>query len=540
MISGSPIVDCFRRAALARSTRDASSSRDQPNEVPATSVISDDDTNTAPSTAKQTHSTHNVLSIAQRKSIVAWMRAQADEHGEHKIASRTVTNFPQFFRGSVNANLTRASRLWKARANYSDENTRNESSVITRVTKNGPRMVRMKARAGRGRRRVEWVDALQNDVRSEFDRLRKLGVKFNISSLHSLTLRILSTSENPEYSANMIDPLSDKRLLDKVNQRWVQSFMERFRIVSRAHTGKYKLSPAKELQLEVEVAKHLGEMQRMLSDGSVDENDLGNADETHFQVNMDNGRTLGFAGATDVKYSDVVSGGEGMTMVVRLSGGRDAKIECPFLVFMNKDRSYPIRGVPDCVDGVAYRSGPKGWMDRVVMPQWISERRVFNKLPNNRCRTLFVDNCSGHTETDALREALRDVNTEIRYFPPNTTHLLQPCDSFVIQKLKSCWNKHWEKYKMEMIEKGMWKDSTGKLLNPGKSFFLKLAARVVREVNHQRDENGITYARKAMILTGMALSVNGQWQVEQLTPELQKIVKKHPEAFEGREHLNEN
>jgi hypothetical protein len=34
-----------------------------------------------------------------------------------------------------------------------------------------------------------------------------------------------------------------------------------------------------------------------------------NADETHFVVNMDNGRTQGMIGDGDVKYADVVSGG---------------------------------------------------------------------------------------------------------------------------------------------------------------------------------------------------------------------------------------
>lgn len=40
-----------------------------------------------------------------------------------------------------------------------------------------------------------------------------------------------------------------------------------------------------------------------------------------------------------------------------------------------------------------------------------------------------------------------------------------------------------------------WKDSgdgaSGKLVNPGKLFFLKLAADSVREVNYQRDKNEV-------------------------------------------------
>ncbi len=45
---------------------------------------------------------------------------------------------------------------------------------------------------------------------------------------------------------------------------------------------------------------------------------------------MDNGRTLGFAGDDNVKYADVVSGGEGITMTVRVTGGKRAQIENAF------------------------------------------------------------------------------------------------------------------------------------------------------------------------------------------------------------------
>lgn len=81
----------------------------------------------------------------------------------------------------------------------------------------------------------------------------------------------------------------------------------------------------------------------------------------------------------------------------------------------------------------------------------LSERSVFKKLPDNRRHILFVDNCSGHNITTVLCDALCPVSTEVMYFNPNTTHFLLPCDRFVIKKLKSCWNKHRERFKMEMI-----------------------------------------------------------------------------------------
>ena len=75
---------------------------------------------------------------------------------------------------------------------------------------------------------------------------------------------------------------------------------------------------------------------------------------------MDNGRALGFRGDISVKYTDVVAGGEAITMVVRISGGRRAIIEPPMLIFSNENRNYPIRDLDDNIPGVSYRTGPKG------------------------------------------------------------------------------------------------------------------------------------------------------------------------------------
>lgn len=68
-------------------------------------------------------------------------------------------------------------------------------------------------------------------------------------------------------------------------------------------------------------------------------------------------------GAEELRYADVTSGGEEMTILVRLSGGPSAIIEPPLIIFTNKNRIYPIRGVPDNVSGVVYRTESKAWVD---------------------------------------------------------------------------------------------------------------------------------------------------------------------------------
>ena len=62
---------------------------------------------------------------------------------------------------------------------------------------------------------------------------------------------------------------------------------------------------------------------------------------------------------------------------------------------------------------------------------------------------------------------------------------------------------------------------------------MRLVAAVVRDFNAKRDEEGLTFARKAMILTGMAFKTNGVWEEGQFTPELQNIIQKHRSHFEG-------
>jgi len=47
----------------------------------------------------------------------------------------------------------------------------------------------------------------------------------------------------------------------------------------------------------------------------------------------------------------------------------------------------------------------------------------------------------------------------------------------------------------------------------------------MKDVNEQRDQKVITFARKAMICTNLACNILGRWHVKQLTLELQSIIQ---------------
>lgn len=122
----------------------------------------------------------------------------------------------------------------------------------------------------------------------------------------------------------MIDPRSIKSLNTLITSRWIQHLMDRFQIVSRAHTRKHMLSTLHQTLINKTVAYHLGVMKRLLTSGEVDEMYINNSDETHFLINVDIGRTLGFSGDSVVRYADLVSGGEEMTILVSTIGVLDS------------------------------------------------------------------------------------------------------------------------------------------------------------------------------------------------------------------------
>lgn len=73
--------------------------------------------------------------------------------------------------------------------------------------------------------------------------------------------------------------------------------------------------------------------------GELDQECVENADKTHFILKIDNGRKLGIMGDNAVNYVVVVSTIEPMTMVVRITGGENAYMEPPFILFKNSNYS---------------------------------------------------------------------------------------------------------------------------------------------------------------------------------------------------------
>jgi hypothetical protein len=177
---------------------------------------------------------------------------------------------------------------------------------------------------------------------------------------------IMQKSTDPVFTPSYVGDAKTVPVIDRIDYRWIQRFIEKNNIVGRAQTGNLMVCAERMEHIEKEIAYHLGVVAREFQSGALDENLVENAVETHFVINMDNGKTVGFHGDNDAKYADVISGGMGMTMLVRLTGGPGAIICAPFMIFQNASGSYPIRGVPDNVPGVSYSASEKGFMTQKV------------------------------------------------------------------------------------------------------------------------------------------------------------------------------
>ena len=196
-----------------------------------------------------------------------------------------------------------------------------------------------------------------------------------------------------------------------------------YNVVLLTQRGRLTCSPEKETQIEMRTTYHLGILHRGFYDGFFDKNLMENLNETHFTVNMDNGRALGFQGDTSIKYADVVAGREAMTMVVRISRGRGTSLEAPMIIFMNGNSNYPIRGLEDSVPRVSYNTGPKGWMDQSIFSQYFMEPCAYQPNHHGCTKYVWVDNCTAHNMTPTLAAILAQKQTTLKYLPICATHL---------------------------------------------------------------------------------------------------------------------
>lgn len=178
----------------------------------------------------------------------------------------------------------------------------------------------MKATTGCGRKSSKFVEALHLNLGDEFDWLRKLGARFNGITLNYFAMDLLCSRKCGAYSYNIVDPATGVQLHGNIDQQWIQGFTDRSKIVCRSITGSRSEALIKLEDIEKHVGAHTGKSFGKLYLRLWDEDDFGNAEDTHFVINVYNGKNIGVCADKQLNYGDVVSDGESFTMMVCLSG----------------------------------------------------------------------------------------------------------------------------------------------------------------------------------------------------------------------------
>ncbi|KAE9037731.1 hypothetical protein PR003_g6548 [Phytophthora rubi] len=129
--------------------------------------------------------------------------------------------------------------------------------------------------------------------------------------------------------------MNGKPFASLLTPRCIKDFLERNNIVCRRLKGKKQASEEKQMDISRAVARYLGSLKRQFQGGLLDPEHQCNMDESHFVIDLDDGKTLDFVGTQSVKNHSIVSDRECITMCVLLNGGSNARILCPMLIFKN-------------------------------------------------------------------------------------------------------------------------------------------------------------------------------------------------------------
>lgn len=139
----------------------------------------------------------HVNTLSERMKATQWIIAYANENDEKHIASKCVRHFPEFFPGNEESSIQKASRWWKSRMITSSLTVPGKRiGNFTFSSTRSRKRANLKAMAGQGRERAEWVESLYIDLRSDFEWLRAAGVKFDTSMLQTHALMMVMEAEH--------------------------------------------------------------------------------------------------------------------------------------------------------------------------------------------------------------------------------------------------------------------------------------------------------------------------------------------------------
>lgn len=258
-------------------------------------------------TSESKRNLQQVGPIRDRVRCIECMELDHAIHGRKGLMGRTVDFFPSLFRSADRIiNMNKARDWWDKRkttiAKLEDPQQRKYATARQRIR----HQFVIKALSGRGQKLSDHWQWLYPKLLTEFQRLRRAGCKMSTSLISEIVIVLIEDSDHTIYNTRFT--VKGKLFTSMITPRRVQDFLERNNIVYRRHKGKKQVSEDKQIEIDRSIAVHLGRLKRQFEEGTLDPNQQYNMDESHFVIDLDDGKTLDFVGANTVKYRSIVSG----------------------------------------------------------------------------------------------------------------------------------------------------------------------------------------------------------------------------------------
>ncbi|KAG5831790.1 hypothetical protein ANANG_G00282950 [Anguilla anguilla] len=170
---------------------------------------------------------------------------------------------------------------------------------------------------------------------------------------------------------------------------------------------------------------------------------ITNMDEVPLTFDIPVNRTVEKTGTRTVSIR--TTGNEKSSFTVVLGCQANGQKLPPMVIF--KRKTLPKEKFPA---GVIIRANPKGWMDEENMREWLREIYVnrpdgfFHKYPS----LLICDSMRAHL-TDAVKNQVKQTNSELAVIPGGLTKELQPLDIGVNRAFKAKLRAAWEQWMTE-------------------------------------------------------------------------------------------
>lgn len=166
-------------------------------------------------------------------------------------------------------------------------------------------------------------------------------------------------------------------------------------------------------------------------------------DEVPLTFDIPVNRTVEKTGTRTVSIR--TTGNEKSSFTVVLGCQANGQKLLPMVIF--KRKTLPKEKFPA---GVIIKANPKGWMDEEKMSEWLREIYVkrpdgfFHKSPS----LLICDSMRAHL-TDAVKNKVKQTNSELAIIPGGLTKELQPLDIGVNRAFKVKLRAAWEQWMTE-------------------------------------------------------------------------------------------